>query len=380
MSVPPVASERSLMPCTERNSTSPVSACAPSCAITVRCRTTSQPALKATTPSAASPTTVAVEPGSTTCAVLTLLRLERAARVVHAARSGGWDDRYMDGTIADLPRPVGYVLGGGGSLGAVQVGMLQALSERDVPPDIVTGTSVGSLNGVVLAMDPRSAANRLSHLWPRLSRERVFPGGLLAQARTLQHTRTHLFPSTGLATVIGDFIGPDLTFADLALPFAAITTDIATARPHVLRDGLLLPALLASSAIPGIYPPVELGPLRLYDGGLVANVPMRQAVAMGARSLVVLDCNFPGNVPEVAGSIAEVLFYTVMVTMRSQAVLEAPLVATDVPVVYLHGPEPVRVSPLDFRQTGAADRDRVRGGPGVPGRAKINGPGLYGSP
>ena len=78
----------------------------------------------------------------------------------------------MDGTIADLPRPVGYVLGGGGSLGAVQVGMLQALSERDAPPDIVTGTSVGSLNGVVLAMDPRSAANRLSHLWPRLSRER----------------------------------------------------------------------------------------------------------------------------------------------------------------------------------------------------------------
>jgi NTE family protein len=208
----------------------------------------------------------------------------------------------MDGTIAELPRPVGYVLGGGGSLGAVQVGMLQALGERDVPPDIVTGTSVGSLNGAVLAMDPKSAANRLSHMWARLSRERVFPGGLLAQARTLQHTRTHLFPSTGLASVIGEFIGADLTFADLALPFAAITTDIATARPHVLRDGLLLPALLASSAIPGIYPPVELGPLRLYDGGLVANVPMGQAVAMGARSLVVLDCNFPGNVPEVSRS------------------------------------------------------------------------------
>ena len=84
----------------------------------------------------------------------------------------------MDGTIAELPRPVGYVLGGGGSLGAVQVGMLQALGERDVPPDIVAGTSVGSLNGAVLAMDPRSAANRLSHMWARMSRERVFPGGL----------------------------------------------------------------------------------------------------------------------------------------------------------------------------------------------------------
>ena len=67
-------------------------------------------------------------------------------------------------SIADLPRPVGYVLGGGGSLGAVQVGMLQALGERDVPPDIVAGTSVGSLNGAVLALEPKSAANRLSHV------------------------------------------------------------------------------------------------------------------------------------------------------------------------------------------------------------------------
>jgi len=283
-------------------------------------------------------------------------------------------------SIADLPRPVGYVLGGGGSLGAVQVGMLQALGERDIPPDIVAGTSVGSLNGAVLALDPKSAANRLSHLWAKMTRDRVFPGGLLAQARTLQHTRTHLFPSSGLTTVISDFIGADLTFADLALPFAAITTDIATARPHVLRDGPLLPALLASSAIPGIFPSVELGSRRLYDGGLVANVPMRQAVALGARSLVVLDCNFPGSIPEVSGSIAEVLFYTVMVTIRSQAVLEAPLVAADVPVVYLHGPEPLRVSPLDFRQTGALIETAYEAARTFLDGLHVSGPGLYGSP
>jgi len=282
--------------------------------------------------------------------------------------------------IADLPRPVGYVLGGGGSLGAVQIGMLQALGERGIPPDIVAGTSVGSLNGAVLAMDPKSAANRLSHLWARMTRERVFPGGLLAQARTLQHTRTHLFPSTGLASVITDFIGADLTFADLALPFAAITTDIATARPHVLRDGPLLPALLASSAIPGIFPPVQHGSLRLYDGGLVANVPMRQAVAMGARSLVVLDCNFPGGIPEVSGSIAEVLFYTVMVTIRSQAVLEAPLVAAEVPVVYLHGPEPLRISPLDFRHTGPLIEAAYEAARSFLDKLQVTGPGLYGSP
>jgi NTE family protein len=283
-------------------------------------------------------------------------------------------------SIADLPRPVGYVLGGGGSLGAVQVGMLQALGERDVPPDIVAGTSVGALNGAVLALEPKSAANRLSHVWARMTRDRVFPGGLLAQARTLQHTRTHLFPNSGLTTVITDFIGAELTFADLALPFSAVTTDIATARPHVLNDGLLLPALVASAAIPGIFPPVELGSLRLYDGGLVANVPMRQAVAMGARSLVVLDCNFPGSIPEASGSIAEVLFYTVLVTIRSQAVLEAPLVATDVPVVYLHGPEPLRVSPLDFRQTGPLIEAAYEAARSFLDEVHVTGPGLYGSP
>jgi NTE family protein len=272
------------------------------------------------------------------------------------------------------------VLGGGGSLGAVQVGMLQALGERDLAPDVVAGTSVGSLNGAVVAREPASAADRLSDVWARMTRERVFPGGLLGEARTLEHTRTHLFPSTGLAAVITECLGGELAFEDLALPFAAVSTDIATARPHVLRDGPLLPALLASSAIPGIFPPAEIGPLRLYDGGLVANVPMRQAVAMGARSLIVLDCNFPGNIPEVSGSIAEVLFYAVMVTMRAQAVLEAPLVAADVPVVYLHGPEPHPISPLDFRHTGTLIEAAYWAARSFLDELRVTGPGLYGSP
>lgn len=90
--------------------------------------------------------------------------------------------------VADLPRPVGYLLGGGGSLGAVQVGMLQALGGRDIVPGIVAGSSVGSLNGAVVAADPEGAANRLSHLWARLTRGDVFPGGL---PRTGAHPAAH---------------------------------------------------------------------------------------------------------------------------------------------------------------------------------------------
>lgn len=282
--------------------------------------------------------------------------------------------------IASLPRPVGFVLGGGGSLGAVQVGMLQALGEQGIAPDLVAGTSIGSINGAVVALDPKGAASRLSHAWPKVKRQDILPGGPLDQARTLQRTKTHLFSNTGLATVISDFIGEDTTFADLELPFAATTMDVATARPHVIREGRLLPALLASAAIPGVWPPVEHDARLLYDGGVVANVPLRQARDMGAQSLVVLDCAFPGRLPGAPDTLAEVLLYTGLLTMRAQTVLEAPLVAAELPVVYLPGPEPRPMSTLDFDRTLELIEDSYGAARTFLEHLDITGPGLYGSP
>ena len=281
--------------------------------------------------------------------------------------------------VMALPRPVGFVLGGGGSLGAIQVGMLQALAEQGITPDLAVGASVGSINGVV-ARDPEGAANRLSHSWGRATRKQVFPGGLLAQARTLRQSKTHLFPNTGLATMIADFVHPATTFADLTLPFAAITTDVATAAPDMIRAGPLLPALLASAAIPGIYPPVEHDSRRLYDGGVVANVPLRQALAIGARSLVVLDCTFPGHLPKPPDTLAEALLFTAMITMRLQAALEAPLAAAEVPLVYLPGPQPHHVSPLDFDHTGMLVADAYEAAQTFLAALHVDGPGFYGSP
>jgi NTE family protein len=282
--------------------------------------------------------------------------------------------------LSNLPRPIGYVLGGGGSLGAAQVGMLQALGEHEVAPDLVVGTSVGSLNGAVVARDPSSAANRLAHAWVRMTKESVFPGGIVAQIRTLQQSKTYVFPNTGLAAVIDDFIGAAASFDDLTLPFAAVAMDVATARPHLLREGLLRPALLASCAIPGVYPRVDLGALRLYDGGVVANVPMRQAVEMGARSLVVLDCGFPGQLPDIPESLADVLMFTMTVTMRNQAVLEAPTVAADIPVVYLPGPAWRPLSPLDFGHTDALIEAAYEAARTFLADLTPDRPGLYGSP
>jgi NTE family protein len=283
-------------------------------------------------------------------------------------------------TPVELPRPVGFVLGGGGSLGAAQVGMLTALTEHDVVADLVVGTSVGALNGAVVALDPRGAAGRLRDVWQTMTRRQVFPGGPLAQARTLRAGRTHLFPNSGLAAVIRAALPGDATFADLAVPFGAVTMDVATAGPHVLTDGPLLPALLASAAIPGIFPAVTVDGHQLYDGGVVANVPLIQALAMGARSLVVLDATFPGHLPAPPATLAETLLYTAIVTMRVQTRLETPLAAARVPVVYLPGPAILRVSPLDFGHTAALIDDAHAVSRSFLDGLAVTGPGLYEAP
>lgn len=281
-------------------------------------------------------------------------------------------------TVPLLPQPVGFVLSGGGSLGAVQVGMLQALTELGVFPDLVVGTSVGSLNGAVVALDPKGAAKRLRYIWPEITRQMVFPGGPLAQIRTLQHERTHLFPNTGVQAVINNYLHTEATFADLALPFGAVTTDVATATPCVLSKGELLPALLASTAIPGIFPSVTVSSRQLYDGGVVANVPVTQALAMGAQSLVVLDAAFPGQIPSPPTTLAEALLYAAMVTMRMQSALEAPLAASRVPVVYLPGPAIHRVSPLEFDHTPMLIEVGYHAARAFLESLDIAGPGLYG--
>ncbi|HXW34932.1 MAG TPA: patatin-like phospholipase family protein [Acidimicrobiales bacterium] len=277
-----------------------------------------------------------------------------------------------------LPGPVCFVFGGGGSLGAVQVGMMQALSEQMIAPDLVIGTSVGSLNGAFVAQDPKGATNRLSHIWSRITREQVFPGGILSQARTLQHSKTHLFPNSGLAKLIDEFLGAGATFEELELPCAAVTTEIETASPHVLKTGPLQSALLASTAIPGIFPPIERDGRAFYDGGVVSNVPLRQALDMGARSLVVLDCNFPGHELPEPESLPEVILFTAMVTMRSQAQHEAPLVASHVPVVYIPGPTAHRISPLNFEHTQHLIERSYDAARPFLDNLKIEGPGLYG--
>lgn len=180
------------------------------------------------------------------------------------------------------------MLGGGGLLGAAEVGMLQALFERRVVPDLVIGSSVGALNGVFVAAQPTSeTVERLVESWKTISGRGVFGGSWAGQLGTLLRTGTHLHSNDPLRELIEGELG-SIEFADLALPFECVAACIEEAAPRWFSSGPVLPAVLASCAVPGLLPPVEIGGQHFLDGGLVRSVPIGRALALGARRIFVL--------------------------------------------------------------------------------------------
>lgn len=275
-----------------------------------------------------------------------------------------------------LPHPIGFVLGGGGSLGAMQVGMLQALAEHAVVADLVAGTSIGAINGAVIAGDPTGAANRLSHIWHSLDDDQILGRGLTRRLYTILRHRSHVYDSAGLAR-LGDEILGEVSIEDLAIPYAAVALDVATAQAVTFRDGPVKSAALASSAIPGIFPPVTRGSRSYYDGGLVNNVPVSAAVEMGAKSLVVLDCAFADQPLQAPATVTDAFFYASTVAMRQQLVRELPAVAEHLPVLYLPGATPQRMTPLDFTHTPELIASAYTNSRAFLDTVTVDGPGLY---
>ena len=182
-----------------------------------------------------------------------------------------------------------FVLGGGGVLGAVEAGMLRALLEAGVRPDLVVGTSVGAVNGAHFAGDPTlDGVARLGRLWRELSGGEVFGGSLLARARTALRTGTSLHSSEPLRRLLEDHL-PHARFEDLVVPFQCVAAEIEAAREHWFDRGPLVPAVLASCAVPGLLPPAEVDGRHFLDGGLVHSIPVGRAVALGARTVYVLQ-------------------------------------------------------------------------------------------
>jgi NTE family protein len=192
-------------------------------------------------------------------------------------------------TPTHSPNPyVAFVLGGGGVHGAAEVGMLQALDEARIVPDIVIGTSVGALNGAVLADDPDRAVERLTDLWINVDRSSPFDASLLERASTFARTRTHLHSDHRLKRLLLTHLDAR-RIEDLAIPFQTVAASIQRAGARWFDHGPLIPALLATTAVPGLLPPVEIDGEHHLDGGLVDSIPVGRAVELGARQVYVLQ-------------------------------------------------------------------------------------------
>jgi predicted acylesterase/phospholipase RssA len=184
---------------------------------------------------------------------------------------------------------VAFVLSGGASLGAIQVGMLRALYERDIRPALIVGTSAGALNGAYIASRPQASrtAENLALIWRELRRGQVFPVRPLTGLLGFLGARDHLVPESGLRRLIERHVEYE-ELEDLPIPLHVVAVDVVTGQELRLSSGPVLDAILASAAIPGVLQPVSWEDRTLMDGGVANNTPISHAVVLGAERIYVL--------------------------------------------------------------------------------------------
>jgi NTE family protein len=181
-----------------------------------------------------------------------------------------------------------FVLGGGGVLGVAEVGMARALLETGVRPDLICGTSVGAINGAAIAADPTpEGAHRLLAMWDEVGEKAIAEGSLVGQLGGLVRRRTALHGNGALRRMLRHHL-PAETFEDLAVPFECVAASIERAREHWFHSGELIEPVLASCALPGVFPPVRIGDEHYFDGGLVNSIPLNRAIAGGADTIWIL--------------------------------------------------------------------------------------------
>ncbi|MGI9612484.1 MAG: patatin-like phospholipase family protein [Acidimicrobiales bacterium] len=183
-----------------------------------------------------------------------------------------------------------FIFSGGGSLGAVQIGMLRALVEAGINADLVVGCSVGAINGAAFAAEPsvRGVA-RLERIWRRLAADdpALMPNPRLPVAVQLARKGESLHDPATLETLLTDEL-PAATFEDLRIPFHCVATDLDRAREHWFTEGPLVPALMASASLPAVYPAHSHGGRTFIDGGVLNEVHTERALELGATELYVL--------------------------------------------------------------------------------------------
>jgi len=250
----------------------------------------------------------------------------------------------------DQPKTA-FVFAGGGSFGAIQVGMLHSLVSHGIAADMVFGSSVGALNGAYYAGAPTlEGVRELEAIWRSLRRQDIFP----VTWRTLLgfvRRRDFLVTPDGLRKLIDTHL-PYRNLEDAKIPIHVIATDILSAETVVLSKGPACEAILASAAIPAAFAPVQMSDLFLADGAISSNTPVRAAVARGAQRLIILPTGYAcaRQTPPV-GAVANALHALTLLIAR-QLISELEHLQPEIDYYVLPPLCPLDGSPYDFSHTG----------------------------
>ncbi|MEO8384778.1 MAG: patatin-like phospholipase family protein [Betaproteobacteria bacterium] len=240
-----------------------------------------------------------------------------------------------------------FVLAGGGSFGAVQVGMLRALVACGVASDLVVGSSVGAINGAFFAGAPNAdGIAQLEEIWRGLRRTDIFPFTWSSLAGLLSR-RNFVVNPDGLRCVLEEH----LQFHELdhaTVPLHVVATDLLGGGTVRLSSGPAVEAVLASCAISAIFPPVRIGEKFLIDGAVASNTPIGIAVELGAQRVLVLPTGFACalNAPPT-GAIACALHAVTLLTAH-QLVTDIERYREQVEIITVPPLCPLMTSPYDF--------------------------------
>ena len=252
-----------------------------------------------------------------------------------------------------------FVLSGGASLGAAHVGMLQALQEHDVVPDLLVGTSVGAVNAAWAAeRGDASGLEALADVWRGLRRSTIFPMRPITGLLGFLGRGDHLVPDTGLRSLLEQHL-PFERLEQSALPVHVVATDVLSGEDVLLSSGSAVEAILASAAIPGIFPAVRIGGREYVDGGVVNNTPISHAVALGADTIWVLSTGYACALTEPPQGALGLAIHALTLTLNHRLAVDVATYRSDADLRVVPTLCPLKVLPADFSQ---ADQliDRAR--------------------
>jgi NTE family protein len=241
------------------------------------------------------------------------------------------------------------VLSGGASLGAIQVGMLHALYERGIAPDVIVGTSAGAMNGAFIASRPQTVqtADALAAVWRDLRRGQVFPLNPLTGLLGFLGARDHLVPASGLRKLIARNVHCE-TLEEMPIPLHVVAVDVISGEELRLSHGQVVDAVLASVAIPGVVAPVRWEDRTLMDGGVANNTPISHAVELGAERIYVLPTGHACALREPPRSALALALHAVSLLTQRRLIDDIKRHQNDARMIVVPPPCPLSIQPIDF--------------------------------